>query len=796
MNTLLRRLLLPPVYEDATRTRRARLIHAFSVGWLAITTVAFALIMLVQPELRQFTFTAMWRAWLILGTVAILNALGRQRWAAVLLIVGNVGAVTLTALKAGGIRSPGVQSFSVLAFMAALVFTEGAGILVGASCILIAMGLVLAEHYALIHQQIVPYSIWSLWILNARYVSLFVYSLFISMRSLNEALRRSETAERNMQLALDSAEMGVWRQDPSTGDYYGDHRGFGLFALPMPADGRFPFERWKEMLHPEDRPRVLAELDRLTKGARNVRVGYRIRRGDGVERHVEITASAVTDSKSRYDGVVGIVSDVTERRRAELERDRLVLDLGERVKELRLLHAAAQLLRQDRPFDKEVLEALVALMPSAWLHPGICVARVSYRDQAAASPGWKQTSWMQTASFATSAGNGSLEVAYLESRPAQAEGPFLAEERALIESLAGMLKAYLEHDETERARRATEEQLRQSQKMEAFGKLAGGVAHDFNNMLTAMMGYSELLLDSIPDGDERRMFTQEIIKACDRASSLTGQLLAFSRKQVISPRTLDLNAVVRDISGMLKRVISEDVKIALDLAREPVNVLADKGQLDQVLLNLVVNARDAMPKTDEVKARVFEPFFTTKEPGKGTGLGLSVVYGVVQQNGGRIELESAPGKGTTFRILLPMTAAPVAAVAEKRVPLTGGTETVLLLEDDDGIRTMVLRVLRQAGYTVLEGRNGEEALGVARAHPGDLHLLLSDVVVPGMGGRVVAEKLREFRPGARVLFMSGYTEDTVTLKGIAHDKVNFLQKPFAPNTLAARVREVLDTASA
>jgi nitrogen-specific signal transduction histidine kinase len=384
------------------------------------------------------------------------------------------------------------------------------------------------------------------------------------------------------------------------------------------------------------------------------------------------------------------------------------------------------------------------------------------------------------------------------------------------------------------ARRDLEAQLRQSHKMEAIGQLAAGVAHDFNNLLTVISGYTDLMLQSLGPDDTQLEMLDEIRKAGERSASLTRQLLAFSRKQVLMPKVLSLNDVVHDTEKMLRRLIGEDVQLTTRLRAHRDRVKADPGQLEQVLLNLAVNARDAMPQggrltietdtaelrgddarthagvqpgtyvmltltdsgvgmTPEVKRHVFEPFFTTKDPGKGTGLGLAVVHGFVQQSGGHVEVDSEPGRGTSIRIYLPRVEAvhDPALTAAGAGPSTAGAETILLVEDERAVRALTLRVLRGCGYTVLEAADGAEAQRIAAAHPDTIHLLVTDVVMPGVGGRVLAERLLERHPGMKVLYLSGYTDDAVMRHGIVEAQVNFLQKPFSPATLAQKVRSVL-----
>jgi signal transduction histidine kinase len=381
-------------------------------------------------------------------------------------------------------------------------------------------------------------------------------------------------------------------------------------------------------------------------------------------------------------------------------------------------------------------------------------------------------------------------------------------------------------------------QLRQAQKMEAIGRLAGGVAHDFNNLLTVIRGYSKLLLDRAT-GHEFRGGLARIDDAADRAASLTSQLLAFSRRQVLQPKVFNLNTLVQNLEKMLRRLIGEDVEMRTVLADDLGHIRADRSQLEQVVMNLVVNARDAMPNggkltietcnvsldesyasrhqtveagryvslavsdtgvgiAPENLARIFEPFFTTKELGKGTGLGLSMVYGIVKQSGGNIWVYSEPGRGTSFKIYFPLASGPADSVAPDHAPVSRhrGVETILLAEDDEQVRELASEALSAAGYSVLAAETPQAAISICRNHGAKIDLLLTDVVMPIIGGRELARQLTAIRPDLRVLYMSGYTPQAILHHGELEANTFFIQKPFTPSSLAAKIREVLDHALA
>jgi PAS domain S-box-containing protein len=401
-----------------------------------------------------------------------------------------------------------------------------------------------------------------------------------------------------------------------------------------------------------------------------------------------------------------------------------------------------------------------------------------------------------------------------------------------VETAEGLFAIAFVNDISDRKR--LEGQLLQAQKMEAVGRLAGGVAHDFNNMLTVIAGYNRMILDELSPLDPLRGCAQEVLKAADRAAALTKQLLAFSRRQVMQPCVMNVNTAVMHTETMLRRLIGEDVELVLSLPEDVGNIKADPNHIEQAIVNLALNARDAMPKGGritvetanvhldenyarthmgvkpgefvmvavsdtghgmdaETRRRLFEPFFTTKEKGKGTGLGLATVYGAIKQLGGDIWVYSEPGQGTSFKLYFPRvtetaTLPAASPVEQDRAP---STETILVVEDEQTVRDLTVRILRKLGHTVLAAAHGVEAIEIAKSYSGPIALLLTDVVMPNMSGRQVAEELLKLRPELKVLYLSGYTDHTVVHHGVLEDGVEFLPKPFSREALARKIRDVL-----
>jgi PAS domain S-box-containing protein len=637
-----------------------------------------------------------------------------------------------------------------------------------------------------------------------------------------QALRESQ---ERLRLAVQATNLGPWDWDLRSGDVeFSPEWLRQLGYQPGEIPGRYG--EWETRLHPDDRERVLSVLRAYLDGRQTAYADeYRLRHRDGSYRWIYTSASALCDPSGKPYRMLGCHLDVTERKRSEQalrESYALLQAVVEGTSDavfvkdltgcyLMINSAGARFLGKSvgeviGKLDQDVL------LPHTW-------QVVRERELQVMATGQEQT-FEQTATVA------GITRTYLSTKSAFRDG------QGHVIGIVGIAR-----DVTELKR--LEEQFRQAQKMEAVGRLAGGVAHDFNNLLTVINGYSELVCSKLSARDPNRELLAEVQRAGERAAKLTRQLLAFSRKQVLQPRNVSLNDLLRELHKLLNRLIGEDIE--LDLVLDPELGLAriDPGQFEQAVINLAVNARDAMPRggrltletrnaeLDEVyaeqhaevrsgpyvlliirdtghgmdaatKALIFEPFFTTKEVGKGTGLGLAMVYGFVKQSGGQIEVDSETGGGTTFKVYLPRTEATVPSPksSPSLLKIPKGTETVLLVEDEDAVRTLSRIILQSSGYTVLEARDGSDGVRVAQQHAGPIHLLVADLVMPRMSGRHLAEVLVETRPTMRVLFLTGYSDEEVVQRGVSERRTALLQKPFTPMGLARKAREVLDATEA
>ncbi len=577
---------------------------------------------------------------------------------------------------------------------------------------------------------------------------------------------------------------------------------------------------------------------------------YQINKGGG-SRTVEAKYTPIFNSRGICTHILIVARDIQERKQNEAKIRILNDELGRRVRELQTIFDTAPvglILIKDAESRYQklnpVMSRLLEMDTDTDSEPGGGTASPAYSIwRRGRELGPEETPMGRCMATAAPVRDEELEIRFSHGRVRYLVGSAapVFDEKGKVRGAIGAFLDVSEKKKQEETLKRNEGKLLQAQKMEAIGQLAGGVAHDFNNLLTAINGYADLLLHELPHDENKRMYSMEIKKSGERAAALTQQLLAYSRQQILSPRKMDLNTVVEDMVKLLGRLIGKEINLVTLTPERPTYVNADPGQIEQVVLNLAVNARDAMPDGGEllikvtceqrlmpdsrantpsrqqygvlwvsdsghgmdegIKARLFEPFFTTKELGKGTGLGLSVVEGIVKQSGGFIELQSAPGEGTLFKVYLPaaetLSEKPSRRDGERiteKLPVTG-KGTLLLVEDEDMVRNFVAKVLSVGGYDVLTASGAAEALLVSERHAGPIDVLITDVVMPQMTGPKLAEILTQQRGGIQVVFMSGYTDDSIAKHGLFQSGSHFLQKPFAPKTILRKLQEILKTGS-
>ncbi len=634
-------------------------------------------------------------------------------------------------------------------------------------------------------------------------------------RQSEAALRESE--ERFRQIAHNVTEV-FWMTDPHKNQILYISPAYETIWARTCASLYAEPNRWLEAVHPDDQERVRQALSRQASGGYDVE--YRIVRPDGSMRWIRDRAFPVRDAAGDVYRVTGIAEDITERHRTDEERVRLSMAV-EQAAELIVITDARGTIQYVNPAFERV--------------SGYSRAEAIGQNPRILKSGSQDAEFYRHLWATIKAGQ--VWSGHFVNR--RKDGSLYEEEAVIspVRDAAGTIINFVSVKRDVTAERQLQRQFLQAQKMDAVGRLAGGVAHDFNNILTAIMGYSERLVQGLDSRHPLQTDAREIERAAYRAARLTRQLLAFSRRQVLQPKVVDLNAIVESMDRMLRRLIGEHIALCSRPAAGLGSVKADVSQIEQVILNLVVNARDAMPDggkllietanvtlnesyaathpevvpgdyvmlavtdtgcglSDEARRHIFEPFFTTKAQGKGTGLGLATCYGILKQSGGHINVYSELGHGTTFKVYLPcVNAAPDQRLLppEQTAAVPRGSEVLLLVEDEPAVRELATLALTDLGYTVLTATNGIEALElVRRRDSGRLDLLVTDVVMPQMGGRELADRLRALRPDTKVLFTSGYTEDAIVNRGVLQPGLAFLQKPYTPGTLARKIRQVLD----
>lgn len=638
-------------------------------------------------------------------------------------------------------------------------------------------------------------------------------------RQAQEALIESES---RLRFALDSGNMGIFDWDMVNDVAVWSDRQYVLFGYDeKPSPGPTRLHHFMERVHPDDRARITGSMQEAMEAGGNSSAEFRILRPDGSVKWVLSSGEYYYNESGQPVRLTGTTIDITERKNTEAElvlRDRAI--------------NAVQL-------GLMICDATSSELPIIYTSPGFeTITGYSAQEAQGKNPRFlhgKDTSpeaMKQIRQAIDSKQSCTVEILNYK----KSGEPFWNELTiSPVRDQQGRLTHFVGIQCDVTVRRKFDEQLRHSQKMEAVGQLAGGIAHDFNNLLTVINGYSELLLETFPQDDRAYEPLKEIKRAAERAAELTSKLLTFGRRQMAKFEIANLNEIVVEAERMLRRMIGENIKLMTNLKPDIGFVRVDVGQIEQILVNLAINARDAMPNggwltietdnvtvstnyidfhtdirpgeyvcltvtdngcgmTTEVRDRIFEPFFTTKEVGQGTGLGLPTVFSIVQQCHGAIYVYSEPNIGTAFKIYLPLveqsggSKEQTATLAQAQQ----GTETVLLIEDEPGVRTFAQHILTRNGYKVMCAENGEAAVRLMESLPGPLDLVVTDVVMPGMSGPEAAEIIRQVHPNTNIIYMSGYTNDAVLRHGILSDKIHFLQKPFSPTALANKVREVLD----
>ena len=838
----LARLTMPAVEDaDEAKNVQARALRNLLLGML-IWTVAFGALGVPFFVSRKGAAAGFCGVLLVSClTAAFYLRRGHIRLASWIFLLTLWLVLTLTVVISGGFASPGLFSILVVTVSAAWLVSYRAAWISTGVYVALALVMALLEKSGIHLPRYLLFPPIMTWMSLLAVVGIGTLPLAQLVRTYHESLARAKRQVEELtrtQGALQASEdryRAVVETSPDAitlTDLEGRIVMCNLRAAEIHGYGscaELAGVSFLELLSPAERERARGFLQAAASGNGFRNVAARFLRKDGTTFPGEMSVSIIRDGNGQPAGIVGLTRDLTERKAAEEA-------LRESEERFRAICENAPLgiaLVDLEGFVVQGNPALCRLLGYTREElAGMTFAELTHPEDVQAD----QTLYAEL--MAGRRGQYQLEKRYLRKDGGMVVGQLsvsaIRDAGGKVLYALGLMEDITERRRAEQERARLEEQFRQAQKMESVGRLAGGVAHDFNNLLTVINGYSEMLLKRLAPGDPVRARVEQIKRAGDRAAELTQQLLAFSRKQVTQPRLLDLNAVIAESRRMLERLLGEDIELVTISSPALGCVMADPGQIHQVLMNLMVNAHDAMPQggklvveTADVELdesfgfdhpgaspgpyvrlavsdtgtgmdadtlrQVFEPFFTTKGPGKGTGLGLSTVYGIVRQAGGWITAASEPGRGSVFEVYLPAVRCPAATGDTNGVGPEDlrGHETILVVEDEAEVRLLAAEVLENSGYRVLVAATGPEALQAAAAHPEPIHLTLTDVVMPGMNGKELAARLLALRPGMKILYMSGYSGEAVARRGVLDPGVPYIAKPFSSNALAAKVREVL-----
>ena len=849
MNQLLQKLTQWPTLGTEEGTQHARTFYRVTWATLVVVTVFLSLLILAQPDTlaRRGANVLL----LFAATIALLalNRAGRTRIASWLLVLALGTLVSWRAYTSGGISAPAIALFFYVSMVAGVLLGTWSGALTAVALAGVGLAMVLVEQAHALPPSAVRFTPVALWVFSCMTLALTVVLQHQITLALSGSLRRAEAeidarqeAEHRLKVALEAGSIGVWDQDPKTGHFVADARVQELHQLFDPVAGVIRYEDWRERVHPEDRESLVDVLHDLARSTANARREVRLVLPGGNLRYIEAAASAVSNEHGQIVRIVGVSRDVTPQKLAEQERIKLLHDLGERVKELRLLHAAARLLQHDRALGSALFQELVSQLPAAWQFPECCEAHISFRDIEVRTPGWADSAWRQSQSFTTTLGAGLIEVAYLDERPAEAEGPFLAEERALLESLAELIVGYIElrtHREglealvstrTLELRLAKEEAERASSAKSTF---LATMSHEIRTPMNAILGYAQLLLRDAGLGPAQRQQVEIILASGEHLLTLINDVLEMSKIEAgraeLTPEAFDLHELLHNVNHMCAGMArAKGLTLTFELAPSlPRAVRADPGKIRQVVLNLLSNATkftseggvqvrasargDAGGNTQvEVVVvdsgagiastdlgRIFETFEQTRLGARagGTGLGLAIGRSLAKMMNGDLTATSTPGVGSTFIFSFEVDE----VAAESLIGLTRGLPVgiqisgpapkILIVDDQPHNLKLASDLLQTVGFETRTATSGETAIELHDSwHPS---LVLMDLRMPGMGGESAIRRLRV--AGSSAVLVAFTASGSLELENAARaaGAVEVLRKPYREAALLDRLAELL-----